>query len=46
MAERIKRLYKAGRINADGVKNAWQSGLITEEEYKDILMSGGELKPQ
>lgn len=44
MAERIKRLFSQGRINADCVKNALQKGLITEEECEDILMSGSALQ--
>lgn len=32
----IKTLYKAKRINLDGVKQAVKDKLITEEEYKEI----------
>lgn len=45
MGDRIARLYQQGRIDADGVKNALDKGLITEDQYKQILMSGAELKP-
>ena len=44
MAERIKKLYTLGRLDADGVKTACKRGLITEEECKAILMGGAELE--
>lgn len=44
MGDRIERLYQQGRIDADGVKNALDKGLITEEEYNRILMNGSALK--
>ena len=46
MGDRIERLFQQGRINADGVKNALDKGLITEEQYKKILMGGAELLPE
>ena len=44
MGDRIERLYQQGRIDADGVKNALEKGLITEDECKKILMNGSALK--
>lgn len=46
MAERIEKLYRQGRINADGVKAAMDRGLITAEECDRILMIGAELKAE
>ncbi len=46
MAERIKRLFEAGKLNAAGVQNACKRGLITEEECKSILMAGAALQPK
>ena len=38
-AEILKKLYKAGKITADGLKQALKDGVITEEEYLEILDS-------
>lgn len=46
MAERIEKLYRQGRLNADGVRNAFEKGLITREECDNILMVGAELQPK
>lgn len=35
-AKAIRTLYRAKRINLDGVKQAVVDGIITEEEYKTI----------
>ena len=35
-AKAVRTLYKAGRINLDGVRQAVENGLITEAEYKEI----------
>lgn len=35
-AKAVRTLYKAGRINLDGVRQAVGNELITEAEYKEI----------
>jgi len=37
MYERLKRLYKEGRITKEGLQNAVKKGLITEEQYREIV---------
>ena len=37
MYERIKRLYEAGRLTAEGVLNAAKKGLITEAQAEEII---------
>jgi uncharacterized XkdX family phage protein len=37
MYERIKRLYLAGRLDADGVRNAVTKGWITAEQAEEII---------
>lgn len=36
MYERIKRLYEEGKLDKDGVRKAYENGLITLEEYRSI----------
>ena len=36
-AKAIRTLYRAKRITLDGVKQAVVDGLITKEEYKEII---------
>lgn len=36
-AKAIKTLYRAKRITLDGVKQAVESGIITKEEYAEIV---------
>lgn len=38
-AKAIKTLYKAKRIDLDGVKQAVRNKIITAEEYKEITGS-------
>ena len=33
----LEFLYKRGRISADGIRQAYEDGLITEEEMNEIL---------
>lgn len=35
-AKAIKTLYRAKRIDLDGVRQAVENGLITPEEYEEI----------
>ena len=35
-AKAVRTLYRAGRINLDGVRQAVGNGLINESEYKEI----------
>lgn len=35
--ERIKALYKSGKLSKDGVANAVELGLITAEQYAEIV---------
>lgn len=37
MFERLKKLYKEGRIDEKGLQNAVNKGLITEEQMKEII---------
>lgn len=37
MYERIKKWYKQGLWTADMVRNAVDKGVITEEQYKEIV---------
>ena len=39
MYERLKRLYKAGRLTEAGVHNAVKKGLITESQAEEIIAS-------
>lgn len=39
MYERLKRLYKAGRLTEAGVRNAAKRGLITEAQAEEIIAS-------
>lgn len=36
-AKVLDRLYRKGRISAEGVRQALEDGIITEEEYKQIV---------
>ena len=36
-AKALKNLYNRGMINADGVREALEKGIITEEEYIEIV---------
>ena len=42
MKRTLDRLYKAGRLTKDGLHFYVEKGLITEEEYKEII--GEEVK--
>ena len=42
MFERLKRLYKSGRLTEAGVKNAVKKNLITETQANEILASTNE----
>ena len=37
MYERLKRLYRAGRLTEAGIENAVKKKLITEAQAKEIL---------
>lgn len=37
MFERLKRLYKSGRLTKEGLRKAVEDGLITEEQYEEII---------
>lgn len=37
MYERVKALYNEGRLSADGVRNAYAKGWITQEQHDEIL---------
>lgn len=39
MYDRLKRLYKAGRLSEQGVRNAATKGLITQEQAEEIIAS-------
>lgn len=39
MYERLMRLYKAGRLSEQGVRNAAARGLITEAQAEEIIAS-------
>jgi len=38
-AEILKKLYKEGKITVEGLKKAVEDGVITQEEYLQILDS-------
>ena len=38
-AEILKKLYKEGKITVEGLKRAFEDGVITQEEYLQILDS-------
>lgn len=38
MGDRVKRLYKAGRIDNNGLANAVKRGLITEGEFYSLTL--------
>lgn len=40
MAEKIKQWYDWGIWTADMVKSAWEKGILTEEEYREISGEG------
>ena len=37
MYERLKRLYKEGKIDEQGIRNAVNKGWITEEQAAEII---------
>lgn len=36
-AEILKRMYDAGRIGIEGLRKAVSDGVITEEEFREIV---------
>lgn len=42
MYERLKRLYKAGRLTEIGLQNAVSKGWITAEEMQGIMTQSAE----
>ena len=37
MFEKIKKWYNQGLWSAEMVRTAWEKGVITEKQYKDIV---------
>lgn len=44
MYNRLKRLYEAGRLTQEQIRNAVDLGWITQAEYEDIIKAGNAIK--
>lgn len=40
MYEKLKKLYEAGKIDENGIRNAVAKGWITEEQAEEIINGG------